>query len=376
MGPLTTSPVPAELAHALQEVQVTTSAGQRSGFQLRFALARGGYVERRLLAGGFFTPPTRVILVVTIDGRPQVLSDGVIGRVDVGESGQVGASTLTISGSDLSQMMDLVDLSGIPMPGMPAIARVYAILAKYAVYGVIPMAVPSVLDAFVNPLEKIPAQQGTDYSYLAQLADEAGYVFYLEPGPSPGMNVAYWGPEFRLGPPQRPLRVNMGSASNVDQLQLGFDGIRKTLFAVWIHNKETKFPIPVPLPDFNPLSPLLGARYIVPRAFQQLGHVGKSADDRKDSSAKFDIATALSRGLARAAQSANVVTASGTLDARRYGGLLMARQLVSVQGATIDFDGTYFVRSVTTTLKRGAMTQSFSLERNALGPPSNRVQLG
>ena len=376
MGPLTTSPVPAELARALVEASVTAAAGQRSGFQLRFALARGGYVERELLARGFFTPPTRVILVATIDGRPHVLSDGVIGRVDVSESGQVGASTLTISGSDVSQMMDLVDLSGVPMPAMPAIARVYFILARYSVYGVIPAALPSVLDAFPNPLEKIPGHQGTDYGYLTQLADQAGYVFYVEPGPKPGMNIAYWGPQLRRGTPQRPLRVNMGSASNVDSLQLGFDGIRKTLFAVLIHNKETKFPIPVPLPDVNPLTPLQGAQYIPPRAFQQLGHAGKSDHDKTDAAAKFDIATALSRGLARAAQSANVVTANGTLDARRYGGLLQARQLVNVQGATIDFDGEYFVRSVTTTLKRGALTQSFSLERNALGPSSNPVPPG
>ena len=49
MGPLTTSPVPAELARALVEASVTAAAGQRSGFQLRFALARGGFVERELL---------------------------------------------------------------------------------------------------------------------------------------------------------------------------------------------------------------------------------------------------------------------------------------------------------------------------------------
>ena len=376
MGPLTTAPVPAELARALLEAQVTAAAGQRSGFQLRFALARGGYVERELLAGGYFAPPTRVILVATIDGRPHVLSDGVIGRVDVGQSGQVGASTLTISGSDVSQMMDLVDLSGVPMPAMPTIARVYFILARYTVYGVIPAAVPSALDAFPNPLEKIPGHQGTDYAYLTQLADQAGYVFFVEPGASAGVNIGYWGPQIRRGTPQRPLRVNMGSASNVDSLQLGFDGIRKTLFAVLIQNKATKFPIPVPLPDSNPLSPLQGARSIPPRSFQQLGHAGWSDHDTTDAAAKFDIATALSRGLARAAQSANVVSATGTLDARRYGGLLQARQLVNLQGATIDFDGEYFVSSVTTTLKRGALTQSFSLERNALGPSSNPVPPG
>jgi hypothetical protein len=374
MGPLTFSPVPAELANALVEATVTSTAGQRSGFQLRFTLARGGFVERRLLDRGFFEPPTRALLVVTINGTPTVLSDGVIGRIDVGQSNQVGASTLTISGSDVSQMMDLIDLSGIPMPAMSPIARVYFTLGRYILYGVVPLAVPSLLDAAPdNVLERIAHQQGTDYAYLTQLASEAGYVFYVEPGLVPGVNTAYWGPELRIAPPQRPLRVNMGSASNVEQMTFNYDGIRKTLYGIWVLPDIAHVPVPIPLPDINPLTPLQGPGYIVPRSFQQLGHRGASADDRADSSAKFGFVQALVRGLARAAQTSNVVHASGSLDARRYGGILRARQLVNVQGASIGFDGEYFVRSVSTSLKRGALTQSFQLERNALRPFSDTV---
>jgi hypothetical protein len=374
MGPITFSPVPAQLANALVEATVTNAAGQRSGFQLRFALARGGFVERELLGRGFFEPPTRVLLVVTLNGTPTVLSDGVVGRIDVGRSNQVGASTLTVSGSDVSQMMDLIDLSGVPFPAMPAIARVYFLLARYLPYGVVPIAIPSVLDAAPpNPLEKIPHQQGTDYAYLTQLAGEAGYVFYVEPGAAPGVNTGYWGPEIRLAPPQRPLRVNMGPASNVEQMTFNYDGLRKTLYGVWLLPDLTHIPIPIPLPDISPLTPPQGPGYIVPRQFRQLGHGGASSHDRYDSAAKYDVATAIVRGLARAAQSSNVVQASGSLDARRYGGILRARQLVNVQGASINFDGQYFVRSVTTTLKRGALTQSFQLERNALRPFSDTV---
>jgi hypothetical protein len=376
VGPLTFSRVPPELANALVEATVTTSAGQRSGFQLRFSLARGGFIERELLARGFFEPPTRVLLVVTLNGSPTVLSDGVIGRIDVGRSNQVGASTLTISGSDVSQMMDLIDLSGVPMPAMSPIARVYFTLARYVPYGVVPLAVPSLLDAAPpNVLEEIAHQQGTDYAYLSQLASEAGYVFYVEPGFIPGVNTAYWGPELRRATPQPPLRVNMGSASNVEQMTFNYDGIRKTLYGVWILPDVANIPVPIPLPDFNPLTPRQGPGYIVPRQFVQLGHRGSSDHERTDSSAKFSVTQALVRGLARAAQSSNVVQASGSLDARRYGGILRARQLVNVQGASINFDGEYFVRSVSTTLRRGALTQSFQLERNALGPFSGNVPI-
>jgi hypothetical protein len=57
----------------------------------------------------------------------------------------------------------------------------------------------------------------------------------------------------------------------------------------------------------------------------------------------------------------------------RYGGLLKARQLVGVRGAGEAYDGLYFVRSVTTSMKRGEMKQNFTLSRNALIPLSQSV---
>ena len=50
----------------------------------------------------------------------------------------------------------------------------------------------------------------------------------------------------------------------------------------------------------------------------------------------------------------------------RYGRLLQARSLVGVRGVGLAFDGLYFVKSVTTTMKRGEIKQSFTLTRNGL----------
>ena len=46
--------------------------------------------------------------------------------------------------------------------------------------------------------------------------------------------------------------------------------------------------------------------------------------------------------------------------------MLRSRALVGVRGAGEAFDGLHYVSSVTSTLKRGEFTQSFSLARNAL----------
>jgi hypothetical protein len=71
-------------------------------------------------------------------------------------------------------------------------------------------------------------------------------------------------------------------------------------------------------------------------------------------------------GLATAAQWAEAVTAEGSLDVTRYGGVLKARQLVGVRGAGPAFDGLYYVKKVTHKIKRGEYKQDFTLTRNGL----------
>lgn len=368
-GPVRAEPVGRGLIDALVEVQATQAAGQRGGFQLKFRLDKGGAVERELRAGGF-EPPTRVMLVTIVKGSPQVLMDGVIARNDVSVSSTPGASTFSVTGADVSQMMDLIDLTGIPMP-MPAEAQVPLILAKYFMYGVRPVIIPSPLLFIPNPLERFPVHQGTDLAHISTMADATGYVFYVEPGPQPGMNTAYWGPEIRVGLPQPALTVNMDKDSNVDALTIGFDGIKKTQYLAWVHMKETKVPIPIPVPDVGLLNPPLGPRYIAPRQLKQLNQA--QAPKKDDATSKRSPIEAAAKALARAAQGSNVVTASGTLDVTRYGQLLRARRLVAVRGAGHTYDGHWFVRSVTTSLKRGSLTQSFSLDRNALEPWTDTV---
>jgi hypothetical protein len=53
----------------------------------------------------------------------QVLMDGVMTNQEVTSGSQPGQSTLTITGDDLTKVMDLQDFSGIPYPAMPPCRR-------------------------------------------------------------------------------------------------------------------------------------------------------------------------------------------------------------------------------------------------------------
>lgn len=360
IGPIIPLPVPAMLIDALEEVSVTSASEGASGFQLRFKVTSKSELNTLFLIAvgqnaSLGTPPLRVVLIVTLGGRAQPLFDGVLTHVEVqgGQNRQPGS--ITITGEDLSRVMDLIDFSGMPYPAMPVEARVALICARYAAFGIIPLPIPSFFPDVPIPIERIPAQQGTDLAYIRQLAAEVGHVFYIEPGEVPLTNIAYFGPEIKVGPPQPALNIDMDAHTNVESLNFSFDPTKGVLPVVFIQNPLTRAPIPIPIPDLNPLQPPLG---LLSTPLANLKMMKETA--------KMSPMQAISAGLAEAGKSQDSVTATGSLDVLRYGRILRPRKLVGVRGAGVAYDGLYYVSSVTSTLGRGKFTQSFNLSRNGL----------
>ena len=362
VGPVVPLPVPQVVLDALTGVTVTSNTDGPSGFQLTFTLSNKSPLQTIFLVVAGQTPMLRVIIVVTINGTPQVLMDGVMTRNDISPGSQPGQSTLTITGEDLTKAMDLIDFSGIPYPAMPAEIRVLLTIAKYAVFGMVPLVIPSLFPDVPIPIERIPTHKGTDLQYVRQLAEEAGYVFYVDPGPVPGVNIAYWGPEIKVGVPQPALNLDMDAHTNVESLSFNFNTANTTLPIVFIQNQLTKIPIPIPIPKLNPFQPPLG---VIPAPITNVTVLRETA--------KLSPMAAILRGLAEASKSADAVSGSGKLDVVRYGRVLKARQLVGVRGVGMAYDGLYFVKSVTSEIKRGEFKQSFNLTRNGLISITPRV---
>ena len=355
-GPVEALPVPKPVIDALTSVEITESATGRSGFQLTFSLGNSSILQTLfLLAGESPVPVLRVILLATFGGLPQVVMDGVIQHHEVVPDAMSGSAKLIVSGEDLSALMDLVDINGVPDPGKSIDLRVLTILAKYAVFGIVPEVIPAPVPDIPVPIEQIPRQDGTDLAYIQQLAREVGYVFYVAPGPLPGMSTAYWGPQVRIGIPQPSLNVNMDVWTNVENLNFRYQPQTSELPIVYIQDQFTNTTIPVPIPPVTPFNPPLGLVVPVPQKVSEL-----------NDTAKLTPGVALMRGFARAVQSADVVSGNGTLDVLRYGQILRARSLVGVRGAGLAFDGMHYVDSTTHKLKPGEYKQSFVLKRNAL----------
>jgi hypothetical protein len=217
--------------------------------------------------------------------------------------------------------MTLVDRTGLPLPPASADALAELILAQYAAFGIVPAVVPvPVLDVPV-PTTRIPIQDGSDFTFLTSLADDVGYVFYLVPGPVPGVSQAYFGPEVRIGVPQPALSVNMDAWTNVESLTFTYQPQGVVSPIVYIA-APTVGAVPVIIPPLTPFSPPLGAVVPPPQSFPRLYETANKTTGE-----------ALMRGMGEVVKNGDVVTGTGTLNVDRYGTILRARSLVGVRGA-------------------------------------------
>ena len=334
-----------------------TSGKDRSGFQLTFAVSKQSPLQTTLLPAGYFDPIlTRVIIIVTAGGIPTVLMDGIVTRQEVVPSNEPGKSTLTITGEDLSVLMDIVEMPFMRFPGMSDDAIVSAILGPYAAFGIVPAVTPPIFSEVPSTTERIPTQSGTDLEYVKQLASRQAYVFFVDPGPAPGKSVAYWGPDFTIPVPQAALNVNMDAETNVESVSLSLDGLAKKIVVLTIFDPNTRrVPISIPVPNISVLRPPLGARVTAP-----------SRVEFPSDLAELTVTQALARALGIVFSASDSITGSGQLDVLRYGGILRARQVVGVRGAGTGYDGLYYVQSVTHNIMRGQYKQSFSLSRDGL----------
>lgn len=368
MGPVIPLRAPAVVMDALESIEITTAAGFTSGFRLTLQCNSRSTLNRIFIILGAQSvtpvlPAFRILVVVTINGTPQPLFDGVLTHVQMQPSLGGSAGTISVTGEDLTRVMDGIDWSGLPFPAMPIEARVALICAKYAPFGIVPLVIPTLFFDVPIPIDEIPAQEGTDLSYIQDLAAEVGYEFYIEPGPVAGTNVAYFGPEIKVGVPQPALNVDMDGLTNVESINFSFDPTKGVLPIVFIQNKLTRLPLPILIPNINPLQPPLG---LLPTPIANVKFL-------KDT-AKLSFLKALERGVVEASRSQDAVTATGSLNVLRYGRPLKARQLVGVRGAGLAYDGLYYVQSVTSKLKRGEFKQEFNLTRNGLISTVPRVR--
>ncbi|HEV7479150.1 MAG TPA: hypothetical protein VGO05_02570 [Roseiarcus sp.] len=363
IGPLVPVPASPDVTEALQSVSVNQNDEGRSGFQIAFQVGRAGptdLVDYSLMLNPALRPFNRVIIMVIFNATPRVLIDGLITNQQFSPGTEPGSATLTLTGEDVSVAMDM-KRKRAEYPAMSELTIATLIIGSYSQYGLAPMVIePPSLDQPL-PIERTPVHQGTDLDVLRSIGERFGYVFYVEPGPAPGMNIAYWGPPKRAGTPQAALTVNQGAESNVDSINFTYNGMAPTVVNDVV--QDTRSNSSMPVVTFASLrAPPLAALPALPF---QLPNV-KTALLDQSSGLSIEEAYARAQGLTDKSVD-NVVTAQGELDALRYGDVLKPRGIVGLRGAGFTFDGLYYVKSVNHSISRGQFKQRFSLSREGTG---------
>ncbi len=366
IGPAVPVIAPKVVMDALNSIQVTNSK-DRSGFQVSFSVSNSSVLLTTMLPAGYFDPiVTRVIIIATLNGVPNVLMDGLVTNHELSPSSEPGKSTLTITGEDISLAMDLVELI-IPFPAMPDYVKILTLFAPFAFLGIVPVVIPPIISPIQIPIQGWEAQvKKTTKEYLNFLASRCGYVFFVQAGPLPGQNIGYFGPDINLPIPQPALSINMDAHSNVEALSFSLNGMAKKINIYTIFDPVTyKVPIPIPVPNINVLKPPLGLRPLPPSKIAFADDGAKLAPDKA--------AQKIIGDLISSANNPPSVTGNGSLDVLRYNGLLRARMLVGVRGAGLTYDGMYYVDSVTHNIKPGEYKQNFTLSRDGVISNTPRV---
>ncbi len=346
-------PLPASLtlSQALTRVEITDGEYEGAGFQLSFTLSPTLAGEYDLLRSGELDVWNRVVIGVLLGATPQVLIDGVITHHQLLPSDKPGASTLTVTGSSLSLLLDLQEVTQ-SYPNQTDSVIALRVLGGYVDYGLLPVVTPT--SDVPLAVDRTPWQSETDLHFLRRLSARNGFVFYIEPV-SFGVNRAYFGPDDRLSVPQPALTLNMGSLSNTQSLRFAYDATLPTSVNGSFYPPGSPFAVPIPDLPLLPIPPMA----MLPAAAKRrtlLRHV-----------ANMDMAQAMQVATAAKLGTTDAVTAEGEVDIARYGAVLQARRMVGVRGVGFSYDGFYYVKRVTHNIERGSYTQSFALSREGLG---------
>lgn len=360
-GPGLPVPLPQRALDALDTLEIALGTDEPSALQAQFKAGRGSTLaeiaDYPIMNQPGLRAGSRIVVLLTLGILPTVLFDGVITQTQLNPGQGQGDGTLAVTAADVRAVMDRVERSE-SYPAMPIAAIAAMVMARYAPYGLIPMILPPLVMDVDLPIDRVPTQAGTDLQFLRQLAERAGCIFTVTPGPAPMTSTGYFGPEPRIGLPQSALTVNMGPDSNV--LSINFQNDATDAHAVTGDVQDRSTNRTVPVRTTPPLA--------VPLATEPaLANPVTAGERRYEARGGRSATVAIAEAQAQAERSAQVLTAEGDLDGTRYGRVLQPRQLVGLRGCGRAHDGLYFVREVKHQLKRGEYKQHFKLSREGLG---------
>ncbi|HEX9986264.1 MAG TPA: contractile injection system protein, VgrG/Pvc8 family [Thermoanaerobaculia bacterium] len=353
------SPIPEELASAIQQVEVEEHAEMAAILRLRAAVGvRPDGSGWTVLDDGTFQRLARVGLsAIAGSSGAQTLIDGYVIESSVTFSPEPGGSVLTVVAMDGSVLMNLEE----KVRRWPAAADSDIASTIFGEYG-FSARVAATAQAHAEE-QQTTMQRGTDIQFLQTLARRNGYECYVEVAADGSETFGFFQPPDMQQPPIGVLSINLGEATNVDAFQLRHDMLRP------VHAKVKGLEIED------------ASEQLITAEGMSLQVLGSDSTVPADQPRTVLLAqTGLAYGgdwqtLAQAVvdRSSWAVTAEGELNTATFGAILRARRMVSVRGIGRLFSGAWYVHRVLHTFSADGHKQRFTLRRNATGLAGNET---
>lgn len=196
-------------------------------------------------------------------------------------------------------------------------------------------------------------QSESDIQFIRKRAKANGYEFMVFDG------VIYFGPHRLSNRVPHKIMINAGKQTNCQDFMVSVDAHKPDIITFDIAEEKGNS---LKSHEVRPNLKLLGQR----NAKDSTAKIGKSQWWLCETGTpNFDEAESYAQGLIN--EESLRVKALGTLDSNLFGHVLVPMTVVTVDGASNDDCGSYYVDSVSHSLSHAVYTQSFELIRNGVG---------
>ena len=348
------APLPAPLLWALEGIEAECSVETASILRLRFRLTRNFIGDWDPPIADIFRPNLPVSVAVAAGlPIPEVVVNGFVREVrQTGGGAQSGTTAEVVAMDATATIMNLIE-QPMPHPNLDPATIATLIFGRYAIR---PTPLPTPPTRTVMDITTI--QRGTDARMLREMARALSYECYLQPDPITGLDLGHFHPPLTMLPQQGVLSVDFGAATNLHDFNVGYDTLAPT--GVISLGVDPNTGVPIPAPALASLQPPEGLEHTLMRALPPPIRRPTARDAANP-------AELFRQNQAIADRSSRAITASGSVDALKYGRLLRPGLPVLVRGAGRAHSGKYYVTAVSHSISTAAWTQSFRATRNALG---------
>ncbi|MEJ2541224.1 MAG: contractile injection system protein, VgrG/Pvc8 family [Gemmatimonadota bacterium] len=346
------SPAPSAVVDAVQSIEVESSVDVASVFRLRLGVRQSSTGDWTLMEHDTFQPLTPVtIRVANARGIPEALINGYVTHKTARYSDDPSASVLEVTGMDATVLMNLEE-KVTAWPNMSDSAIASAIFAQYTLVA----RTGSTSPQLVEP-EGTTTQRGTDIRFLRRLARRNGFLCYVQPEATTGLDQGFFqAPDLSAGRPDAVINAGMGSDSNVRDLSLSYDMLRPTSVQASGLDISTKAVQRAPAPSATrtPMGAEPALQRVTPTPVVRPAGTGLVQSGELQAAAQ-----------SIADESSMALQARGSLTAGV--GILHAGGILNIRGVGRLFNGSYFVTRVTHRISReNGHEQEFTAVRNAV----------